>query len=109
MITKKPTTLQVADVLRSKKLFENPLYDIRVSKWTNKELSQWDNILKGIIEPTKVLKETRGGTNAVKIIRVRDGKIYNSISECREANSFNRVTIYTLLNENIHFQKICEN
>lgn len=107
MIIKKPTTLQVADVLRSKKLFENPLYDIRVSKWTNKELSQWNNILKGIIEPQKDnYKPYKGRTNAVKILRVRDGKIYKSISECREANGFNRVAIYTLLEQNTHYQRI---
>jgi hypothetical protein len=110
MIIKRPTTLEVADVLRSERLFNHPLYDIRVSKWTNIELKQWRNIILGISEEfTKVLKNTRGGTNAVKILRVRDGKIYKSISECRDDTGLNRVAIYHLLEKNIHFQKICEN
>ena len=102
---KKPTTLEVADVLREKKLFNHHLNHIEVRRWSEEHLKQWKNIVLGIPEKEAINDKKPRGLNKIKVVRISDGRIYDSITECRDSNNFNNTTMYQLLKDNLHFQR----
>lgn len=59
-------------------------------------------------KPRKMRKlgAKRIAVNAVKVMRVSDGKIYTSISDCKEHNAFHDVEMRTKLKIGIEFKRI---
>lgn len=59
-------------------------------------------------KPRKMRKlgAKRIAVNAVKVIRVSDGKIYTSISGCKDHNDFHDVEMRTKLKLGIEFKRI---
>lgn len=98
---------QVMSILR--KYPNSPLWNYVVSKWTPEQISIFNNLKNGklTIETKKevILKNKKIAKNAVKIIRISDGKIYNSISECKENEGLHDVAIRTKLKEGIEFKR----
>jgi len=59
-------------------------------------------------KPRKMRKlgAKRIAVNAVKVMRVSDGKIYTSISDCKDYNDFHDVEMRTKLKLGIEFKRI---
>ena len=106
----RPKTLEVADKLRELKLFDSELNNVETRKWEAKHYQEWDCILNGI---TYVAKPNRyipnGKTNRIQVLRVADGKIYESITQCINHNGFYKEEMTALLKQNKHYKKIPKN
>lgn len=80
------------------------LWNYQVNKWTPEQikefekLKQSDNLVK--------IKVKRIANNSVKIIRVSDGFIYNSISECEKLNGFHNVQMREKIKQSIEFKRL---
>ena len=92
------STLEVADKLRELKLFSSALNNKDVNKWDEHDKKEWECILSG--EPFKAKKvyyQPNGLSNKVKVIRVSDGRLFDSITECREHNGYHKTEMEELL------------
>jgi len=87
-----------------KKYPNSILWDKDKNKWTEFDLKDL-NLMKKGIDPIQHNKK-KYGLNAVKIQRVCDGKIYDSITDCRSDNNYCKATIYKIINEGIYFKRI---
>tara|TARA_R110000822_G_scaffold305851_1_gene431799 strand:+ start:672 stop:998 length:327 start_codon:yes stop_codon:yes gene_type:complete len=104
---KRPGTLEVADKLRELKLFNCELNNIDVKKWSDKHYQEWDCILNGITYIPKENKYVKNGnSNRIQILRVADGKIYESITQCINHNGFYKEEMVALLKQSKHYKKI---
>lgn len=61
---------------------------------------------KPVVRKMRKLGIKKAAVNAVKVIRVVDGKIYTSISDCKEKNDFHDVEMRTKLKLGIEFKRI---
>lgn len=83
-----------------------------LKKWTESDKKLFNTLLEGkdikVNKSKKALsrKVKRSVVNAVKVMRVSDGKIYTSISACKEHNKFHDVEMRTKLNKGIEFKRI---
>lgn len=83
-------------------MIKNPhhrLWDKPLHKWTEQELNEFDKL-----EEKK--KRNWTAVNSVKVIRVRDGFEYPSISECKRQNGFCKVIMDRKLKLGIEFKTI---
>ena len=60
---------------------------------------------KQVVRKMRKLGDKRVAVNAVKVMRVSDGKIYTSISDCKDHNDFHDVEMRTKLKLGIEFKK----
>ena len=81
----------------------------------NKDLNKWDDNDKKLFEklciskerPIKILKKPHEKkVFRRKVIRLSDGKIYNSIQQCRLENGFYNTEMYNLLKEETKYKKL---
>jgi hypothetical protein len=102
----RPKTLQVADKLREKKLFCSELYNVDVRKWEKKHYLEWDCIInnKPYIPIVNEQKENR--KNSIQVLRVSNGKIYDSITQCINHNGFYKDEMTDLLKKGKEYKKI---
>jgi Ran GTPase-activating protein (RanGAP) involved in mRNA processing and transport len=102
----RPRTLEVADKLRSLKLFESELNNIDVKKWENKHIDEWDCIMSGKVYDPVVNEKLRNKKNSIQVLRVSDGKIYESITQCINHNGFYKDEMTDLLKKGKEYKKI---
>tara|TARA_R110000782_G_scaffold5876_1_gene20353 strand:+ start:174 stop:494 length:321 start_codon:yes stop_codon:yes gene_type:complete len=103
---KRPGTLEVGDKLRDLKLFTSVLNNKLVSQWTEANYKEWECILSGAeFKPRKRYYDLKGRFS-IKVLRVYDGKIFNSITECREHESFHKVELDELLKLGKQYKRI---
>ena len=61
---------------------------------------------KPVVRKMQKLGTKKAAVNAVKVMRVRDGKIYTSITDCKEKNDFHDVEMRTKLKIGIEFKRV---
>lgn len=90
------------------------------SRLWGKSVKSWSEgdkrIFKSMLEAKEVKKPKprkmrkigakKAAVNAVKVMRVRDGKIYRSITDCKEKNDFHDVEMRTKLKLGIDFKRL---
>jgi len=77
----------------------------------NKSRSQWNYSDKKEFElmqsGTIIVKKKRSEPhNSLKVIRIADGKIYPSISECRRSNQFHKIQMDSLILTGVEYKNI---
>jgi len=107
----KPTNKYVAQVLREKKLFNSDLNNKNTSDWNANHYHEWAQITgqKSDYTPTPKRVSTyvrKGGTKAVKVMRIADGKIFCSVTECIEKEGFYKTLMEHLLREEITYKRL---
>lgn len=75
------------------------LWDKPINKWTEKEKEEFENLSK---KEKNIWKQAV----SIKVERISDGKVYESISECRRQNGLCKVIMYRKLESGIEFRKI---
>jgi len=88
-------------------MINNPhhrLWDKPLNKWTEKERQLFDNLDDLPIKNKK--KGNWKAVNSVKVIRISNGKEYDSISECRRQNGFYKQEMDKKLKQGTEFKKI---
>jgi len=89
-----------------KQMIKNPsskLWDKDFKRWNDKDKADFEKLENGVI--IKKI-ERRINVNAIKVLRVSDGKIYHSITECAMQNDFHKIEMQKQLNENINFKRL---
>ena len=107
---KRPDTEVVGKTLREKKMFDSELNNVDTRKWEAKHYKEWECILNGIpyiAKPNRYIPN--GKTNRIQVLRVADGKIYESITQCINHNGFYKEEMTALLKQNKHYKKIPKN
>ena len=98
------TQAEVMPTLR--KFPQHSLWYYQVSKWTPEQIKEFKELRDGIITKEVIIKNKKPSFNAVKIIRVSDGFIYNSITECKNLEGFHDVEIREKIKLGIEFKRI---
>jgi len=88
-----------------RKFPQHPLWNYQVSKWTPEQIKEFEKLRDGKEKVVK-RKMNRTSVNSVKIIRVSDGFIYNSISECEKLNGFHNVEMRKKIKLGIEFKRL---
>jgi len=88
-----------------RKFPQHSLWNYQVSKWTAEQIKEFENLRDGKEKVVK-RKMNRIAVNSVKIIRVSDGFVYNSISECEKLNGFHNVEMRNKIEEGIEFKRL---
>jgi hypothetical protein len=101
--TKRPSTFEVADLLREKKLFLSDLNFVNPRNWNDGHYEEW-NVIKGNLEP-KVKKLGRSTRN-ITVLRISDGKTYESIRKFVIDEGLYKIFAEKLLEEGILYKKI---
>ena len=102
----RPRTLQVADKLLELKLFCSELNNVDVKKWEKKHYEEWACILAGKVYTPVISEKARNRKNSIQVLRVSDGKIYESITQCINHNGFYKDEMVELLKKNKEYKKI---
>ena len=88
------------------------LWGKRLSKWREGDKRTFADMLEGKIDKTKTrrkmkrLDDKSPASNAVKVIRVSDGKVYESISQCKELTGLHDVAIRSKLKAGTEFKTL---
>lgn len=97
--------IKTSDLTKAmRKLPSHKLWDKLLADWERKDYLEFEKILNSDVE--KPDKKKRVAVNAMKVIRVSDGFIYNSIEECRLLNEFHKTQMRQKLNEGNEFKKV---
>lgn len=90
------------------------------SRLWGKSVKSWSEgdkkVFKSMLEEKEVKKPKprkmqklgakKAAVNAVKVMRVKDGKIYTSITDCKAKNAFHDVEMRTKLKLGIEFKRL---
>jgi hypothetical protein len=110
-----PTNREVSAVLTAKKLFHSKLNEVNVSNWTNNHKNEWAKITdqEFTFKPSLVINKSYvkkgyppSHPRSVKVMRMVDGHIFNSIMECMEQENLYKVLMAHLLKQGITYQKV---
>lgn len=119
---KRPSTLYAGEVLRLTKNFFSPLNNINPKKWNAENYKEWNRILG--IEPETILKTVtdskiisipkvykkkgyeNSGKPRVKVLRISDDKIFESISDCMRKENIYKVLMRNHLNEGTKYKRL---
>jgi len=88
-----------------RKFPQHSIWNYQVSKWTEYQIKEFENLRDGKEKLVK-RKMNRIAVNSIKIIRVSDGFIYNSISECEKFNGFHNVEMRNKIEKEIEFKRL---
>lgn len=88
-----------------RKFPQHSLWNYQVSKWTPEQIKEFGNLRDGKEKVVK-RKMNRIAVNSVRIIRVSDGFVYNSISECEKLNGFHNVEMRNKIEKGIEFKRL---
>jgi hypothetical protein len=102
----RPRTLEVADKLRLLKMFDSELNNVDVRKWEKRHIDEWQCILDGKIYIPVINEKLRNRKNSIQVLRVADGKIYESITQCINHNGFYKDEMVDLLKKGKEYKKI---
>lgn len=104
---KKITNLYVAEVLRNKKLFNHHLNFKKLKDWSKGDFLEFDEIVndkqsKKVFDRITYYKPIDSSIkripNQKKVIRLKDGKIYQTAKECAIDNGISYWTLSMSLN-----------
>jgi len=102
-----PKNLEVAEVLRQKKLFKSELNDINTKHWKDIHYKEWQCILKGLeYIPIKKVNPRHNQHNKVKVMRLNDGYIFESVGDCKMQEGIHGVLMRKLLKEETKYKKV---
>ena len=103
----RPKNLEVADALRAKKLLLSPLWDINPRNWNENHYKEWESILTGVtIKEVKADNPRLNLHNKVKVIRLSDNTIFDSIGDCKKKEGIHGILMRSLLKEGIKYKKV---
>lgn len=87
-----------------RKVPSHKLWDKLLADWDKKDYLEFEKILNSDVE--KPDKKKRVAVNSMKVIRISDGFIYNSIEYCRLENRLNKTKMREKLSEGNEFKKL---
>lgn len=97
--------IKTSDLTKAmRKVSSHKLWDKTLKSWDKKDYLEFEKILNEDVE--KPIKKKRLAVNAMKVIRVSDGLIYNSIEECRLGNQFHKTQMREKLSKANEFKKL---
>ena len=102
---KRPKNLEVATVLKEKKLLKSVLWEVRPKDWSEIHCNEWKSIL-GISEKRKKDKHRPNLHNKIKVIRLSDNTIFDSIKDCMKKEGLYNVLMRELLKEGLKYKKV---
>jgi ASC-1-like (ASCH) protein len=102
-LTKQPSTFEVADLLREKKLFFSDLNFVSPRNWNEGHYKEW-NVIKGNLEI--IVKKSGMCTRNIKVLRISDGKTYESIRKFVGEEGLYKILAEKLLEEGVLYKKI---
>lgn len=104
---KRPKTREVGEVLREKKLFHLKLNNVDVRKWDEKQLQEWYTIIGSDYVVAMQDKEPPTPSPcAIKVMRMDDGIVFSSITECIRVEGLHKTLMLNLLNDGIEYKRI---
>ena len=103
---KTPNTTDVGLKLRELKLFSSVLNNKLVSQWNDANYKEWQCILSGKEFQTRKRYYELKGMFSIKVLRVEDGKIFKSITECREHEGFEKYELEAILKVGKQYKRI---
>ena len=87
-------------------MIKNPrlkLWDKNLKDWTISDYAKIEKLKSNKILPKRKMK--RVAANAIKVIRISDGYVYDSIVECQEMNGFHKLEMIAKLKLGTEFKK----
>jgi len=104
---KRPKNLEVATVLKEKKLLKSVLWEVRPKDWSENHYKEWKSILTGVeIKEVKADNPRKNLHNKVKVIRLSDNTIFDSIGDCKKKEGIHGILMRELLKEGIKYKKV---
>ena len=84
------------------------LWDKNIKSWTGKDKKLFITLFENKPKKRKmrILKTKRVAVNAIKVMRISDGEIYGSISECQESNTLNKTKMRAKLKAGTEFKTL---
>jgi len=105
-IKHKETIFNMTPERLRKQMLKNPyskLWDKDLNKWNDEDIARLCALENGTIQAITPRKKV---AQFNRVIRVADGKIYNSITDCIADNNSYKVKMYNLINEGIHYKRL---
>lgn len=85
----------------------NKLWDKLLKNWNEKDFKEFNDILNSDGKKTILIYKTkRIAKNAIKVMRMSDNKIYNSIEECKYYNDLHDVEMRAKIKIGTEFKKL---
>ncbi len=87
-------------------MIKNPrlkLWDKNLKDWNVSDYAKIEKLKSNKTVAKRKMK--RVASNAIKVIRISDGHIYNSIVECQEMNGFHKIEMRAKLKLGTEFKK----
>jgi hypothetical protein len=102
-----PTNLEVAKVLTEKKLLKSLLWDVRTKYWNESHYNEWEYILTGVKKAEKDKDKPRHNPHRkVKVMRLTDGYIFESIGECIKQEGIHQLALRNFIKQEINYKKV---
>jgi hypothetical protein len=119
-----PHPLTVSDVLKAKNINKSSLLNVEVRKWTAAHKREWEKINAPDYKHSEPLDrsyateipEAELYSNVprppvkyrghVKVIRTKDGKMFESVSDCRRKEGFYKQKMEDYLKAGEHYKRI---
>ena len=102
-----PKGKEVIDLLKEKKLIRSVLWDIRVRDWNDTHYNEWNFILTGIKkEERKKDKHRFNPHRKVKVMRIIDGYIFESIGDCIKQEGIHQLALRNFIKQEINYKKV---
>ena len=99
---KKVNTKEIRELMRKHPNLD--IWDKDFKSWNSEDLKEFEDAKLGIISDKISLIDAR--SFRTKVVRISDGKIYQSVSECIREHGFYRDEMYKMLKEGIVFKRI---
>jgi hypothetical protein len=119
-----PHPLIVSKFLREHRLFSSPLNNVEVRKWEPKHRKEWERITAPDYKHSEPLDTSYAieipeaelysntprplikYTGHIKVIRIKDGKMFESVSDCRRKEGFYKQKMEDYLKAGVHYKRI---
>jgi hypothetical protein len=104
---KRPLNKEVSRVLTEKKLFHSELNNVNTKNWNESHYNEWEFILTGVKKAEKDKDKPRHNPHRkVKVMRLTDGYIFESIGECIKQEGIHQLALRNFIKQEINYKKV---
>jgi transcription antitermination factor NusA-like protein len=104
---KQPLSTYVAQVLREKKMIYSELNFKHPSKWDEEYYKEWQQILDGVpVVQIKTVNPRKNTAHRVKVIRLSDNYVFDSIGECMKIEGILQHAMSGLLKSELKYKRV---
>ena len=104
---KRPLNREISRILTEKGLFHSELNNVNTKNWNENHYKEWESILTGVtIKEVKADNPRLNLHNKVKVIRLSDNTIFDSIGDCKKKEGIHGILMRSLLKEGLKYKKV---